>query len=145
MGLSADQHLFTAYDCSVPTDRVDVSFTDLVCGGLQDQHVASYRNATVQVIQKVPAIRMMGWKCSATMHKRHHYCGVYDHTTPYTGLDELNQPYTLTGDECRRMVKAKKWKDPQGLDQDITLNAWNRFSFHEKGTIYLCKLLSGFF
>lgn len=73
-GLSTASSLFTAYDCSRPTDIMDVTNVARRCGK-GTVKVQGYRNATIQVVQRQETISAEGWRCRATLNEDAFYCG----------------------------------------------------------------------
>lgn len=66
--------MFVGYDCSRPTEQLDVALRDRPCGNVRVS-LRDYRNATIQVIQRTKGFSSRGFRCKVTVDKDAFYCG----------------------------------------------------------------------
>ena len=75
--LSKADLLFRGYDCSNPTDLVDVALQDRSCVA-PPVKLQSWRNATIQVVQSQKIKSTTGWHCRVVKDTDAFYCGMYN-------------------------------------------------------------------
>ncbi len=114
---------FTAYDCSQPFNilairpRVSTNCTYKVNDTTQT-------NVSMHLMQRVKRRVTYGHRCECISSQLVFFCGAYDHQT-FVHDSYIMEPYSLTEDECRQMLSARKFKPPHAsreFDLELGLN-----------------------
>ena len=61
------------------------------------------------------------------------YCGVYSHSVWAPRWMEIEEPVTISKEECNRLHEYKIWTDPRGNSHQLLANHTNRVYYNEVG------------
>jgi hypothetical protein len=129
------EFMFTAYDCTKPTDVVDTGFVhdpSCVDGG----KVNKTKTVTYQVIQREKYQRVDGFVCSMELSENSYYCGAYDHMTKLTHLSFSASPYPVGILLCQEWLTTGKYTDGLGNKHELEKDAVNLIKLERLGRTY---------